>query len=343
MPSLEHAAPLQPRASPRSMRAWAVAALDLVFPALCPVCEARLGPGPSRSRSAARAGPPSRASPPWCCDRCGCAVSPAAVPFAAVRPVRAARPIHRCATRRARLPRTPARSARPSTALKFEGRRPARPAAGRARSRAVRAACSPTACPCPGAGAAGAGPRARARLQPGGAARRARRRRARRARARRAGSPGCAHTAAQSDLPRRERRANVRGAFAADLGGGRPPRRRGRRRADDRRHRRRVRAGPARRWAPPAWACSQLPVYSNPPYTLTDRDSLAGDLLAHKEPFHEYSSRCQRIRAHRSRVLPHRAGGAGHRGRRRQRSRRRQDPRPSAEARLRPRQRCRRR
>lgn len=52
------------------MRAWAVAALDLLFPALCPVCQATLGPG----RRDPLCGPCwesiERITPPWC-DRCG--------------------------------------------------------------------------------------------------------------------------------------------------------------------------------------------------------------------------------------------------------------------------------
>jgi ComF family protein len=65
------------------MHAWALAALDLVFPAVCPVCRARLGDGRRDPLCGvcwlgiARLGPP-------CCDRCGTAVgaldSPAAEP-----------------------------------------------------------------------------------------------------------------------------------------------------------------------------------------------------------------------------------------------------------------------
>lgn len=52
------------------MHAWAVAALDLLFPAACPVCQATLGPG----RRDPLCGPcwesMERITPPWC-DRCG--------------------------------------------------------------------------------------------------------------------------------------------------------------------------------------------------------------------------------------------------------------------------------
>jgi ComF family protein len=44
LPSLEHAAP-RPDTLNVAMREWAVAALDLVFPALCPVCATALGVG----------------------------------------------------------------------------------------------------------------------------------------------------------------------------------------------------------------------------------------------------------------------------------------------------------
>jgi ComF family protein len=52
------------------MHGWAVAALDLVFPALCPVCEARLGPGRRDPLCAACWDAIERLTPPWCW-RCG--------------------------------------------------------------------------------------------------------------------------------------------------------------------------------------------------------------------------------------------------------------------------------
>jgi ComF family protein len=55
------------------MHAWALAALDLVFPAVCPVCRASLGAG----RRDPLCGPCWLALPrlgPPCCDRCGTAL-----------------------------------------------------------------------------------------------------------------------------------------------------------------------------------------------------------------------------------------------------------------------------
>jgi ComF family protein len=52
------------------MQGWAVAALDLVFPALCPVCEARLGPGRHDPLCAGCWDAVERLAPPWCA-RCG--------------------------------------------------------------------------------------------------------------------------------------------------------------------------------------------------------------------------------------------------------------------------------
>src|SRR5919106_2841683 len=58
------------------MRAWALAALDLVFPALCPVCGATLAEGRRDPlcgacwRAIPRIGPP-------CCERCGAPLAPA--------------------------------------------------------------------------------------------------------------------------------------------------------------------------------------------------------------------------------------------------------------------------
>jgi ComF family protein len=73
VPALEHAAPLAEslRARARtSARAWALAALDLVFPARCPVCEAVLADG----RRDPLCGPcwtAIRRLPSACCECCG--------------------------------------------------------------------------------------------------------------------------------------------------------------------------------------------------------------------------------------------------------------------------------
>ena len=74
-----------------------------------------------------------------------------------------------------------------------------------------------------------------------------------------AGSRGCGDTPPQSDLGAAERRANVRGAFAAARRGGRPPRGRRGRRAHDRRHRGGVRARAARGGGAGGSGSSQLP------------------------------------------------------------------------------------
>jgi ComF family protein len=86
MPALEHVAPVA-RSLSRSLRAWATVALDLVFPALCPVCTATLAErrrdplcGPCWDRIA-------RISPP-CCDRCGLP-SRASIPLSASVPAAA--------------------------------------------------------------------------------------------------------------------------------------------------------------------------------------------------------------------------------------------------------------
>jgi ComF family protein len=52
------------------MRALAVAALDLLFPAVCPLCEARLGPGRRDPVCGACWSSFTRLAPPWCA-RCG--------------------------------------------------------------------------------------------------------------------------------------------------------------------------------------------------------------------------------------------------------------------------------
>ncbi len=69
MPALEHAAPVaDPLTHP--MHPWAVAALDLVFPAFCPVCAASLGDGRRDPLCGACWGAIPRIAPPWC-ERCG--------------------------------------------------------------------------------------------------------------------------------------------------------------------------------------------------------------------------------------------------------------------------------
>ena len=58
------------------MHAWALAALDLVFPALCPVCGATLGEGRRDPLcGACWAGIPRIGAP--CCERCGGPLAPA--------------------------------------------------------------------------------------------------------------------------------------------------------------------------------------------------------------------------------------------------------------------------
>jgi ComF family protein len=52
------------------VRAWAVAALDLLFPALCPVCRATLGQGRRDPLCGVCWESIERITPPWC-DRCG--------------------------------------------------------------------------------------------------------------------------------------------------------------------------------------------------------------------------------------------------------------------------------
>jgi ComF family protein len=69
MPALEHAAPVAGSLS-RSLRAWATAALDLVFPALCPVCAATLAERRRDPLCGACWDRIARIRPP-CCDRCG--------------------------------------------------------------------------------------------------------------------------------------------------------------------------------------------------------------------------------------------------------------------------------
>src|SRR5262245_55290923 len=59
------------------MRGWAVAALDLVFPALCPLCDARLGAGRRDPLCGSCWEAIDRLGPPWC-PRCGLPQDPAA-------------------------------------------------------------------------------------------------------------------------------------------------------------------------------------------------------------------------------------------------------------------------
>lgn len=59
--------------------AWATAALDLLFPALCPVCAGRLGPG-RRDPLCGRCWAAIERLTPPCCDRCGAPVPAAGEP-----------------------------------------------------------------------------------------------------------------------------------------------------------------------------------------------------------------------------------------------------------------------
>ena len=69
MPALEHVAPVAGPLS-RSLRSWAIAALDLVFPALCPVCKSTLAERRRDPLCGACWDLIPRIAPP-CCDRCG--------------------------------------------------------------------------------------------------------------------------------------------------------------------------------------------------------------------------------------------------------------------------------
>jgi len=69
MPALEHVAPV-PGPLSRSLRAWTTAALDLVFPALCPVCAATLAERRRDPLCGACWDLIPRITPP-CCDACG--------------------------------------------------------------------------------------------------------------------------------------------------------------------------------------------------------------------------------------------------------------------------------
>lgn len=79
VPALEHAAP-RSRLAPASMPSgFSLAALDLVFPALCSVCQASLGPGRRDPLCGRCWGAITRLGPPGC-DACGLA-SPTRAPF----------------------------------------------------------------------------------------------------------------------------------------------------------------------------------------------------------------------------------------------------------------------
>ena len=65
MPRLEHVAPVAPREVDR-WRQWVTAALDLVFPPLCPVCDGILGAGRRDPLCSACWEGFERIAPPWC-------------------------------------------------------------------------------------------------------------------------------------------------------------------------------------------------------------------------------------------------------------------------------------
>lgn len=65
MPRLEHVAPVAPRDADR-WRQWVTAALDLVFPPLCPVCDGILGGGRRDPLCGACWEGFERIAPPWC-------------------------------------------------------------------------------------------------------------------------------------------------------------------------------------------------------------------------------------------------------------------------------------
>jgi ComF family protein len=69
MSALEHPAPVAGSLS-RSLHAWAVAALDLVFPALCPLCSSTLAARRRDPLCGACWDAITRTAPPGC-DRCG--------------------------------------------------------------------------------------------------------------------------------------------------------------------------------------------------------------------------------------------------------------------------------
>lgn len=67
VPPLEHVAPLAPAEGPGSRwRPWITAALDLVFPPLCPVCRGMLGAGRRDPLCGTCWRGMDRIGPPWC-------------------------------------------------------------------------------------------------------------------------------------------------------------------------------------------------------------------------------------------------------------------------------------
>jgi ComF family protein len=85
MPALEHVAPVAGSLS-RALRAWATAALDLVFPALCPVCAATLAERRRDPLCGTCWDRIARLSPP-CCDRCGLPWRASIPPLASTDPL----------------------------------------------------------------------------------------------------------------------------------------------------------------------------------------------------------------------------------------------------------------
>jgi len=65
VPQLEHIAPVAPN-SARGWRPWVTAALDLVFPPLCPLCDRMLGAGRRDPLCGACWEGLERIAPPWC-------------------------------------------------------------------------------------------------------------------------------------------------------------------------------------------------------------------------------------------------------------------------------------
>jgi ComF family protein len=65
VPQLEHVAPVAPLEA-RGWRPWITAALDLVFPPLCPVCERLLGAGRRDPLCGVCWANLERIAPPWC-------------------------------------------------------------------------------------------------------------------------------------------------------------------------------------------------------------------------------------------------------------------------------------
>ena len=65
VPQLEHIAPVAPN-SARGWRPWVTAALDLVFPPLCPLCDRMLGTGRRDPLCGACWDGLERIAPPWC-------------------------------------------------------------------------------------------------------------------------------------------------------------------------------------------------------------------------------------------------------------------------------------